>query len=251
MTTDQLTNIFIHGSFANSLSWKKILGEMGQTGQNFAVDLPGHGGCKDPDDFDSPSLEPEITAIKEMLQSTGESGNGVHLIGHSYGGVVSLGAAMQHEIPVKRLTLFEPVDIAVLSVFSEIEAANEIAQFMAEHKEAADSDDAYACERVIDFWGGKGSFKQIPSHIQQQMIPMTKNNMRHWEICKSNGKSRDEYKTLNIPVTLVHGSRSNYVAKSICSSLHRNLPNSKLHIIEGASHFMITSHPKECADSIA
>ena len=174
MTSTQNANIFIHGSFANSQSWKKILKKIGQKNFNYLVELPGHGGTNDPDDFDNPSLEPEIATIKEKLNNTDAQEKDLHLIGHSYGGVVALGAAMQHALPVKRLTLFEPVDVSVLSVFGEVDAANEITQFMTDHKDAADSDEVTACERVIDFWGGKGSYKKIPSHIQQQMVSMTK-----------------------------------------------------------------------------
>lgn len=249
MTKTNLANIFIHGSFANSQSWKKILKELDQKSSNYVVDLPGHGGTADPDDFESPTLKPEIDAIKKLIENKMPDKD-LHLIGHSYGGVVALGITMQKILPVKKLTLFEPVDVSVLPIFNEVVATNEISKFMTEHKKIANIDDAAACARVIDFWGGHGSFEQIPVHIQKQMILMTKNNMRHWENCRNNGMEKEEYNNLNIPVTLVHGSRSNSVAKAICTSLHRNLPNSNIHIINGASHFMITSHPEQCAKII-
>ncbi|MBT6032796.1 MAG: alpha/beta hydrolase, partial [Kordiimonadaceae bacterium] len=39
---------------------------------------------------------------------------GIHLVGHSYGGVVALAAALKDEFNIKKLTLFEPVAASVL-----------------------------------------------------------------------------------------------------------------------------------------
>lgn len=250
MTKNQLSNVFIHGSFANARSWKKIIGKLDQNTSNIAINLPGHGGAPDPQDFLHPSLEPEIMAIRSKLNETGVLENGLHLIGHSYGGVVALGITMSNALPVKKLTLFEPVDVSVLSVFGEIAAASDVRQFMQEYQAAIKIGEFNACARVIDFWGGEGSFDQIPEHIQKQMNEMTKNNLRHWEICKNNGKLPGEYQNLQIPVTLVHGSKSNSTAINICTSLNNNFPNSKIQVIDSASHFMITSHSNECAKII-
>lgn len=243
---DQLTNVFIHGSYANAMSWKKIIQMLDPDEINIAVNLPGHGGRPDPDDFDNPTLNPEIQSIKDALIKANASENDLHLIGHSYGGVVALGIALSNILPAKKLTLFEPVDVSVLPIFGEVEAASVVIKLVAGQKAAIERSNFEACERVIDFWGGEGSFRAFPKIIQDQMLPLVKNNMRHWVICFNNGKKPAEYNALNIPVTFIHGTRSNSVAKTICTSLNENLPNSNIQVIENASHFMINSHPEEC-----
>ncbi len=248
MTNKPLPNVFVHGSFANSQSWKKIRKLLGEQVISYAVDLPGHGKCPKPDDYDDPHISTEFASIRAQLDGKLKWEDGIHLIGHSYGGVVALGAAMTGALPVKRLTLFEPVDVSVLPIFGETDAVQQIEKFVDGYLTAYGNGADNVFSMVIDFWGGSGSYERLPPHIVEQMIPMTRDNIRHWHMCKENGKAIEEYQTLNIPITLVHGSESNDVARAICSSLHRNLPNSALHIINGASHFMITSHAEESAE---
>ncbi len=248
MTKRHIPIVFVHGSFANSQSWKKIRKLMVEQVITFAIDLPGHGNCPAPHDYDDPKITTEFASIKAQLDGKINWEDGIHLVGHSYGGVVALGAAMTGALPVKQLTLFEPVDVSVLPVFGETKAVEQIDAFVHGYLTAYANKEDNVFSRVIDFWGGEGSYDQLPSHIIEQMIPMTRDNIRHWHMCKANGKPIEEYRCLDIPVTLVHGSKSNDVAKAICASLHRNLPQSALHEIEGASHFMITSHARESAE---
>ncbi|MBT5074880.1 MAG: alpha/beta hydrolase [Kordiimonadaceae bacterium] len=239
--------LFVHGSFANANSWRKIIDCLPDHFDCHSVNLPGHGGMADSDDFDSPTFKPEFDILKSALENIPNTEHGIHLIGHSYGGVVALAAAMDNALPIKKLTLFEPVDVAVLNVFSQTNTLNIIRGFRDEYNQALAISDALACSKVIDFWGGAGSFDAVPAHIQTAMTTMTKNNIRHWVLCTENGREIEHYKNLDIPVTFINGSRSHDVAKKISSTLNNNLPNSNLYLIDNASHFMITSHAEDCA----
>ncbi len=242
--------VFIHGSFASANSWRKIIERVGDEYECIAFDLPGHGRMDDPDDFAHPSLMPEFESIINATENKIGPQGGIHLVGHSYGGVVALAAAMQGVVPIRKLTLFEPVDAAVLPLFGEQKAMDTVLEFVDSYSSAAKKGENFACGRVIDFWGGDGSFDAIPKYIQEAMATMTKNNLRHWDLCKNENRNISDFEALNIPVTLVNGALSNNVAKTITSSLNRHLPNSKLETINGASHFMVTSHPDECAKII-
>lgn len=246
--SNSLPMVFIHGSFANAKSWRRIIEHLDNAYTCIAVDLPGHGGQHDPNDFNDPSLLPEFNTICAKIQDHPECKNGIHLIGHSYGGVVALAAAMNSDIPVKKLTLFEPVDVRVLPVFGDPDALDAVTEFVASYINAINNNEKHACARVIDFWGGSGSYAAIPEFIQEAMEPMTKNNIRHWDICKSESPRLIDYQSITFPVQLVHGDRSNPIAKLISSSLNENIPASTLNIIQGASHFMVTSHVDECVE---
>ena len=242
--------VFIHGSFANSKSWYKIIDKLGDNYQCIAVNLPGHGGLEDPTDFDCPTFEPEFEKIEKAICDIPYANNGVHLIGHSFGGVVALAAALNNRLPIKKLTLFEPVAVNVLQTFTETKALKTVLDFVNLYETAFKTGQENVCARVIDFWGGKGSFDLIPDHIKKVMVHLTANNLRHWRLCMKSEGGISDYKNLNIPVTLVHGSNSNTVAKRIVSSLNTHLPKSSIKIIDDATHFMITSHPQECVDII-
>ncbi|MDG1995640.1 MAG: alpha/beta hydrolase [Emcibacteraceae bacterium] len=242
LNNNHLPIIFIHGSFANAKSWRKIIELNNFQNNSQQINLPGHGGLDDPSDFNNPTFETEFNAIKAQTEY---ANNPVHLVGHSYGGVVSLAAALTKSFNVAKLTLFEPVAVSTMKTFKDINAVKIVKQFIEEYRFAAKDGEKNACSRVIDFWGGEGSFEMIPPHIQDAMASMTKNNLRHWDLCDKQFPA-ELYKNLDIPVDIIYGSKSNEVAKSIAKNLFENLPDARLHQIEGASHFMITSHPKEC-----
>ncbi|MCC3861127.1 alpha/beta fold hydrolase [Pseudemcibacter aquimaris] len=246
---NNLPIIFIHGSFANSKSWRKIKEHVNENVKTYSINLPGHGGNDDPHDFDDPKFKTEFDCIKSQIPIMNEP---VHLVGHSYGGVAALAATLTKAFNVKRLTLFEPVAVGLLSIFNENKAEQIIADFTEEYIiHAAQDGEKNACARVIDFWGVEGSFEVIPPHVQDAMAEMTKNNLRHWELCKQLCKyNADDIRGIDIPVTVAHGSHSNFVAKTISNILKNNIPDCKQFEIKGASHFMITSHPKDCAKII-
>jgi pimeloyl-ACP methyl ester carboxylesterase len=97
LNNNHLPIIFIHGSFANAKSWRKI-SELGNFQDNsHQINLPGHGGLNDPVDFNKPIFETEFSEIKQQI---GYFNNPVHLVGHSYGGVISLAAALTKKFNV-------------------------------------------------------------------------------------------------------------------------------------------------------
>ncbi|HPF45474.1 MAG: alpha/beta hydrolase [Alphaproteobacteria bacterium] len=246
----QTLNIFIHGSFANANSWRKIIENLNGGNECLAINLPGHGGMDDPTDFDHPTLNPEFEVILNGIEKHKKKFQDIHLIGHSYGGVVALEAALSLNLPIQRLTLFEPVYVSILKTYNHLTAQKTVADFVKDYEDAARIGETNSCSKVIDFWGGAGSFEIIPDHIKTQMSLMTKNNLRHWKICNSINRMADEYQSLDIPVSIIHGGKSNQVAKKIAETLNDHLPQGRLEIIQPASHFMITSHPEASANII-
>ncbi|MCP5380773.1 MAG: alpha/beta hydrolase [Kordiimonadaceae bacterium] len=238
--------IFIHGSFANAKSWRKIIENLSGGDELITINLPGHGGMPEPADFDQPTLNPEFDVIKDVIQKYEQKFDDIHLIGHSYGGVVALETALSLKFPIQKLTLFEPVYVSILKTYNHKMMQKVVNDFVIDYEEAALCGDKFACAKVIDFWGGSGSFEVIPGHIKAQMTLMTKNNLRHWKICNSINRVADEYQNFDIPVSIIIGGKSNQVARKIAVTLNNHLPKSTLDIIQEASHFMITSHPAEC-----
>lgn len=244
---NDLPIIFIHGSFANSKSWRKIKEHLGDSDHTYSINLPGHGGLDDPDDFDDPQFDTEFDAIKSQCKIHYQP---VHLVGHSYGGVVALAATLLGAFNVKRLTLFEPVAVGILSSFNKTNSIKMVEQFVDDYFDASEKGEDNVCARVIDFWGGKGAYELIPPNVQTAMATMTENNLRHWKLCQKTNFDAHLFHELEIPVSIIHGSNSNSVAKDIANSLYDNINDSQLYLIDGASHFMITSHSQESANII-
>jgi len=240
--------VFIHGSFASTSTWKKLVAELAKDHLCISIKLPGHSGMPDPEDFAEPTLETEFAVIEAAIAELTDQP--VHLVGHSYGGVVALALAMKGSVAIERVTLFEPVAVSVLVAAGEGDANQQLQAFLQGYREAARAGEMHACARVIDFWGGEGSFAALPAALQDGMVPYTDNNLRHWQLCLGQRYTMADYGQLTLPVALVCGGDSNTIAQTISRQLHQHLPNSRYQEIVGASHFMVTTHAQACLSHI-
>ncbi|HYR26782.1 MAG TPA: alpha/beta hydrolase [Aquabacterium sp.] len=236
--------VFVHGSYATTSTWKKMIEQLSQQHTCIAIKLPGHCGTPDPEDFANPSVETELDLIERVVRHVTDEP--IHLVGHSYGGVVTLSQALKGTLPIEQLTLFEPVATWVLDLMGDTEMQARVDAFLARYREDAANNVPYACGQVIDFWGGGNDFEPLPAFVKDAMAPLLGNNLRHWDLCTGIQHSRAELQNLTIPTRIVCGSRSNAVAHAIADHLHRELPHSKRYEVEGASHAMVTSHPADC-----
>lgn len=236
--------VFVHGSYATPSTWKKLMERLAPTHHCIAIRLPGHGGLPDPEDFNAPTIEPELAVLEAVVRA--RTDRPIHLVGHSYGGVVTLAQALKGNLPLAELTLFEPVATWVLDAVGDAPMQAQVQAFLKRYRQDAAQGLPDACGQVIDFWGGANDFAALPAHIQQTMATMVGNNLRHWDICTRADHTEADLRRLSVPTRLVCGTRSNEVAHAIVDHLHRLLPHNRRWEIEGASHGLVTSHADAC-----
>lgn len=236
--------VFVHGSYATPSTWRKLIERLAPTHHCVAIRLPGHGGMPDPQDFGAPSIEAELAVLEATVGQLTD--RPIHLVGHSYGGVVALAQALKGNLPLAELTLFEPVATWVLDVVNDQPMQAEVQAFLSRYRHDAALGLPDVCGQVIDFWGGANDFAGLPPHIQVAMATMVSNNLRHWDICTRAEHTAADLARLNVPTRLVCGTRSNLVAHAIVDHLHRLLPYSRRWEIDGASHGLVTSHAEAC-----
>jgi pimeloyl-ACP methyl ester carboxylesterase len=236
--------VFIHGSYATTSTWKKMVEVLSASHHCISIKLPGHCGMPDPGDFAKPTIETELSVIEQVVRSVTDQP--IHLVGHSYGGVVALSLALKGSLPLRELTLFEPVSVWVLNTVNDQPMLDLLETFITPYRQAAADQIPYACGQVIDFWGGQGSFDSLPSFIKEAMVPLLGNNVRHWDLCTKLAYEAGDLQQLLTPTQIVYGSESNQIAKAIATHLQDLIPNSEKYQINGSSHFMVNSHTDEC-----
>jgi pimeloyl-ACP methyl ester carboxylesterase len=93
--------VLVHGTSADHSRWAPVLPAFERRFAICAVDRRGRGGSGDSDDY---SIEREFEDIAAVVDSIGEP---VNLLGHSYGAVCALEAALLTR-NVRKLVLYEP-----------------------------------------------------------------------------------------------------------------------------------------------
>jgi pimeloyl-ACP methyl ester carboxylesterase len=91
--------LFVHGSVVNGdLTW----GAQASLADRFELVIPNRRGFPPGPDVDRVDFEDEAVWLGQFV------GPGTHLVGHSYGGVISLFAAVRYAGQLRSLTLVEP-----------------------------------------------------------------------------------------------------------------------------------------------
>jgi pimeloyl-ACP methyl ester carboxylesterase len=93
--------VLVHGTAADHSRWAPVLPVLGERFTVLAVDRRGRGESGDAGDY---ALEREFEDVTAVVEWAGED---VNVLGHSYGGVCALEAALQTD-RIRKLVLYEP-----------------------------------------------------------------------------------------------------------------------------------------------
>ena len=93
--------VLVHGTAANHGRWRPVLPAFAVSFTVYAIDRRGRGGSGDADGY---SVEREFEDVAGVIDSIGGP---VNILGHSYGGLVALEAALLTE-NVRKLVLYDP-----------------------------------------------------------------------------------------------------------------------------------------------
>jgi pimeloyl-ACP methyl ester carboxylesterase len=148
---------------------------------------------------------------------------------------------------VRSLATFEANPLLLIGAQGRQDLLEETRR-MADAFEAAQREgEPEAAGRIIDFWGGAGSFAALPENVQGYCRKTAYSNVLDWRTAFAFGATPADYARLELPVLLVRGARAVPAMVEITEALRRALPRVRPAIVEGAGHFLISTHPAECA----
>ena len=189
-------------------------------------------------------MQHEVRVVEEVARRAGEP---VHLVGHSFGATVALAASIDSTIKVASLALFEANPFDLLREPPHEMLYERSVKLSYEFEAAVDAGEVDAPARIIDFWGGMGTFAAMPETVRNYCRKTSLANALDWRTDFGFQADRDKLAALNIPVLLVRGALANPAMIAMTGALTQAIPDSKTAVVPGAGHFLITSHPRECA----
>lgn len=96
--------VLIHGITSSSLSWIRVAPRLAAHARVIAVDLKGHGDSGQP--AEGYRLADQADEVGALVRALGL--RGVRLMGHSWGGAISVVIAARNELPLTRVVLEDP-----------------------------------------------------------------------------------------------------------------------------------------------
>jgi pimeloyl-ACP methyl ester carboxylesterase len=225
--------VALHSSGAGARQWEPYRASLGAASRFIPIDLLG---------YDSPagwpvgapvSLEDEARRVAPAL-AWGEEG--VHLVGHSYGGAVALQVALRWPERVRSLTLFEPVRFALLRGRDEVSwqdvtgAGHRIAAL------AKAGDLPASGEAFVDYWSGKGAWGRLSAGQRAAITWRMPKVGAEFQALFADAVPLAAYAALSMPVRLLTGTRSPACARRIVAILSGALPRAEVVSLPGLGH---------------
>src|SRR5690349_15602920 len=105
--------MLLHSHGMSSRQWRRLETALVERGHPvIAPDLLGHGSAPPWPDGEPVHFRREVAALEPVLRAAGPR---VHLVGHSYGGLLALQLAAAHPGAIASLAAYDPVAWGVLA----------------------------------------------------------------------------------------------------------------------------------------
>jgi len=240
--------LFVPGSFSTTAAWRGIGNLLKDRFRVVTTSLPGYGGTAEIRKASAAPMVPEAEVVEAVAERAGPP---LHLIGHSWGGVVCAAVALRRRVALKSVTFLEANVCDLLRQAGETALYDEVRGFSDAYIAAHAAGEAEAARRVIDFWAGPGSFARLPQAVRDYAVRTTGANVLDWPSMYGMNRPLADYAAIDCPVLVMRGAESHKVARRIAGILAGACPQGRLAEVPGASHLMIGTHPREVAELIA
>lgn len=240
--------LFVPGSFSTPAAWSAMQKHLPPGYRLIATSICGYGGTDETRRLGDLDIAHQVRIIEAVACHAGAP---VHLVGHSFGGTIALAAALAGTVEVLSLATFEANPLLVMRERGRADLFGATQAMSAAFEQAYHDGERDAAGRIIDFWGGAGSFGAMPEAVQDYCRATTYANVLDWRTAFAFDATLADYARLTVPALVVRGSLANDAMVAITEGLTASLPNVRAAVVDGASHFLITSHAADCARLLA
>jgi pimeloyl-ACP methyl ester carboxylesterase len=224
--------LLVHGATADHRRWSAILPKFQKHFTVYAMDRRGRGGSGDSPDYE---LMREAEDVAAVVNSIGEP---VNLLGHSYGGLCSLEAALLTD-KISKLVLYESVGSGgadhygqnTIDQMQELidTGENEAALEMMFREIVKMPEHELAAYRKLPMWQGR--ILMAPTLPRELAVDLSYRFDAH------------RFKDLRVPTLLLLGGDSPGFVKQTTERVNSALPNSKIMILTGQQHIAMDTNP--------
>jgi len=242
------TIVLLPGSCSTGAAWRPVIAQWENRFRCVTTSLLGYGGTTERRSAEDTDIRHEAEIVESVIRWAGEP---VHLVGHSFGGLVALAVALRNQTPLLSLSVLEspaPEMLRHMGEDAHYRAFQEMARAYFRAYEAGEPD---AIAGMIDFYGGVGTFAAWSPRNRDYAIATTTVNVRDWASAYGFRLDPRTLAGLGIPSLVLWGEASHPAVKRTSELIGRSLRRGSVATIPGASHFMISTHPAEVARAIA
>jgi pimeloyl-ACP methyl ester carboxylesterase len=238
------TIVLVPGSCSTGAAWRPVVAAWDNQLRCVTTSLLGYGGTAERRTVADPSIAHEAEALESVIR---KAGGNVHLVGHSFGGLVALAVALRKRVPLASLVIVEAPAAEVLREAKEDQHYSGFRRMTDAYFADYEQGNVEAIAAMIDFYGGAGTFASWPLSVRAYAIETTPVNILDWASAYAFPLSAASLAAVQLPVLVLRGGASHPAVQRANAVLSERLNEAVLTAIDGAAHFMITTHAKEVA----
>lgn len=241
--------VLLHSSGMSSRQWRSLSERLATSHRVLAPDFLG-SGKNPPWSDDVPfGYELDVALVAKALDALDAP---VHLVGHSYGGLVALTLARTQPHRVRSLAVYDPVAFGVL--YDPPDAAG-LADLMSVGSQPIFSDESLGgsevwLESFVNYWNGPDAWRSLPAASREQFLRVGRVVFREVSSLMADRTSASAYAGLTAPTLLIGGELSPAAARRVGEVLLGALPDARREVVKGAGHMGPLTHSAEVEELI-
>jgi pimeloyl-ACP methyl ester carboxylesterase len=242
------TLVLLPGSCSTGAAWRPVIAGWNGEFRCIRTSLLGYGGTTERRTAEDSSISHEAGAVESIVR---RAGGPVHLVGHSFGGLVALAVALRRRVSLASLTVLEAPAIEVLRDQGEDRHYGTFRTMTEAYFTAFREGDSNAIARMIDFYGGPGTFASWPARVRAYAVETTPVNILDWATAYGFPLTSASLGQIELPVLVIRGGASPQAVQQANALLAQAIEGASLATVEGAAHFLIATHAGEVRHLIA
>ncbi len=227
------TLILVHGTTADHSRWDRVLPALAQHFTVHTIDRRGRGGSGDANRY---AIECEFDDVVAVVDSIGEPS---YLLGHSYGGICALEAALL-TTSIRKLILYEP---AILLPGFQLYGPGMIARLEA-MRDKGDREGVFTTYALDVVRMGMEDFARLrasPAWAARMAAALT--IPRECRAQEAYSFLPERFASMTIPTLLLVGSESQPWLKAAAAAVNEGLPDSRIVVMPGQAHVAMETSP--------
>lgn len=228
--------VLVHGMVADhSTTWRQVLPSLKERFTVHAVDRRGRGGSGDGPDYE---LRREVEDVASVVDASEEP---VYLIGHSFGGLLALEAALLSS-NIERLAIYEGVVLRGTDVISP----GIVDRYRQILKRGHIQDLLVSFLRdVVKMPETEIELLQSDAHAWEIRLGNAPTIPRELEVQRRYSFDRKRFARMGVPTLLLVGGNSPRRELEWAEVVARDLPNARVAVIEGQEHIAMYTGPEQ------
>jgi pimeloyl-ACP methyl ester carboxylesterase len=232
----------VHSSVSGARQWRRLMDDFKDRFHVRAVNLFGYGKTPPWPAETTQSLDDQARLVEAALPANADE---IYLVGHSFGGSVAMKATSRLGGRVTKLVLLETNPFYLLAQSDRLDAFAEAMDLRDCIKKFGALDEwAIAAERFADYWGGQGTWQNMPLERRVAFAEALKPNFFEWDAVMNETTAAEEWASVLPRATLLEYDPGTVLPiREITSILRQCCPAWISKEVPGAGHMAPLTRP--------